>query len=46
MKGQDPDPLSDGGEQPIDVAYTIMTLSKFYRVFGDKDYNDENGNGI
>jgi len=26
------------GEQPIDVAYTIMTLSKFYDVFMDKDY--------
>jgi len=26
------------GEQPIDVAYTIMTLSKFYDVFEDADY--------
>jgi glycosyltransferase involved in cell wall biosynthesis len=26
------------GEQPIDVAYTIMTLSKFYDVFMDEDY--------
>jgi hypothetical protein len=26
------------GEQPIDVAYTIMTLSKFYDVFKYKDY--------
>jgi glycosyltransferase involved in cell wall biosynthesis len=26
------------GEQPIDVAYTIMTLSKFYDVFKNKDY--------
>jgi hypothetical protein len=26
------------GEQPIDVAYTIMTLSKFYDVFQDEDY--------
>lgn len=26
------------GEQPIDVAYTIMTLSKFYDVFKDKEY--------
>jgi len=38
MKGQEPDPLTTGGEQPIDVAYTIMTLSKFYSVFVDKDY--------
>jgi len=26
------------GEQPIDVAYTIITLSKFYDVFNDKEY--------
>jgi glycosyltransferase involved in cell wall biosynthesis len=26
------------GEQPIDVAYTMMTLSKFYDVFMDKEY--------
>jgi hypothetical protein len=26
------------GEQPIDVAYTIMTLSKFYDVFRDEEY--------
>jgi hypothetical protein len=26
------------GEQPIDVAYTIMTLSKFYDVFKNEDY--------
>lgn len=26
------------GEQPIDVAYTIMTLSKFYEAFDDKEY--------
>jgi hypothetical protein len=26
------------GEQPIDVAYTIMTLSKFYDAFMDDDY--------
>lgn len=27
-----------GGEQPIDVAYTIMALEKFYAVFGDEKY--------
>jgi glycosyltransferase involved in cell wall biosynthesis len=27
-----------GGEQPIDVAYTILALSKFYEVLGDKEY--------
>jgi len=26
------------GEQPIDVAYTIMTLSEFYDVFHDEEY--------
>jgi len=26
------------GEQPIDVAYTIMTLGEFYDVLEDKDY--------
>jgi hypothetical protein len=26
------------GEQPIDVAYTIMTLSKFYDAFADEEY--------
>jgi hypothetical protein len=26
------------GEQPIDVAYTIMTLSKFYDAFMEEDY--------
>ncbi len=27
-----------GGEQPIDVAYTILALNKFYDVFKDEDY--------
>ncbi len=26
------------GEQPIDVAYTLMTLSRFYDVFYDHEY--------
>ncbi|MBN2634413.1 MAG: glycosyltransferase [Bacteroidales bacterium] len=26
------------GEQPIDVAYTIMTLSEFYEAFSDEEY--------
>lgn len=26
------------GEQPIDVAYTVMALSKFYDVFKDPEY--------
>lgn len=27
-----------GGEQPIDVAYTILALSTFYKVFDDEKY--------
>jgi hypothetical protein len=27
-----------GGEQPIDVAYTILALSTFYEVFKDENY--------
>ena len=27
-----------GGEQPIDVAYTILALSKFYNVFKEEKY--------
>lgn len=27
-----------GGEQPIDVAYTIMALEKFYEVFDNRKY--------
>ncbi len=30
---------SHPAEQPIDVAYTIMTLSKFYDEFKDQSYN-------
>jgi glycosyltransferase involved in cell wall biosynthesis len=29
------------GEQPIDVAYTIITLSKFYDVFVDPQYRQK-----
>jgi hypothetical protein len=29
------------GEQPIDVAYTVMTLSKFYDSFNNKEYLDK-----
>jgi len=29
------------GEQPIDVAYTIMTLSKFYDVFAEEDIREK-----
>ncbi len=29
---------AEGGEQPIDVAYTIMALERFYTVFNKDDY--------
>ena len=31
----------NGGEQPIDVAYTIIALSKFYNVTKDGDYKQK-----
>jgi glycosyltransferase involved in cell wall biosynthesis len=37
-KGNKSVPVAIGGEQPIDVAYTILALSKFYDVFKDADY--------
>lgn len=30
-----------GGEQPIDVAYTVITLSKFYDALNNEDYLDK-----
>jgi len=30
-----------GGEQPIDVAYTVMALEKFYQVFKLDDYQQK-----
>ena len=38
QKGQD---AGKFGEQPIDVTGTIMTLSKFYDVFGNEDYKSK-----
>lgn len=37
-KGEEPGQF---GEQPIDVAYTIMTLSKFYDEFKDEEYHQK-----
>ncbi len=37
-KGETP---SDFGEQPIDVAYTVMALERFYDVFDDCSYLDK-----
>jgi glycosyltransferase involved in cell wall biosynthesis len=30
-----------GGEQPIDVAYTILALKKFYEAFKEEEYLDK-----
>lgn len=38
QKGEDQPTLHAGGEQPIDVAYTIIALSKFYRHFRELSY--------
>lgn len=32
-----------GGEQPIDVAYTILALSKFHEVFKEEEYKNKMG---
>lgn len=37
-KGQESVCVVIGGEQPIDVAYTILALNKFKEVFTDKAY--------
>ena len=37
-KGEDLNRDIKGGEQPIDVAYTILALSKFYDVFRTEEY--------
>jgi len=36
--GQELNPDKIGGEQPIDVAYTVISLSKFYDAFGTANY--------
>ena len=40
-KGDNLDKIVVGGEQPIDVAYTILALSKFYEVFKDETYKQK-----
>ena len=30
-----------GGEQPIDIAYTVLALEKFYSVFKQEDSNQK-----
>lgn len=35
------EPNAIGGEQPIDVAYTILALSKFYDAFKNEEYRSK-----
>ena len=37
-KGEDFVKEIEGGEQPIDVAYTILALSTFFNIFKDESY--------
>ncbi len=37
-RGNETIAIANGGEQPINVAYTILALSKFYEVFKLPDY--------
>jgi glycosyltransferase involved in cell wall biosynthesis len=39
--GQELNFENKGGEQPIDVAYTIMALSEFYETFKIEDYKNK-----
>ncbi|CAH0997955.1 hypothetical protein EMA8858_04090 [Emticicia aquatica] len=40
-KGEESNRTIVGGEQPIDIAYTIMALSKFYAVYNDSEYKNK-----
>ncbi|MCP9768666.1 glycosyltransferase [Lacihabitans sp. LS3-19] len=37
-KGEDFIKENEGGEQPIDVAYTILALTTFFNIFKDESY--------
>ncbi|OYX85122.1 MAG: mannosyltransferase [Flavobacteriales bacterium 32-34-25] len=37
-QGEDINPKKIGGEQPIDIAYTVLALSKFHEVFKEEEY--------
>ncbi|TXF79018.1 glycosyltransferase [Chryseobacterium sp.] len=39
--GQEINDSDQGGEQAIDVAYTVMALSEFYTTFKVKEYKDK-----
>lgn len=37
-KGEEENRVTIGGEQPIDITYTILALNKFYAVYKDESY--------
>ena len=41
QKGHKKDVNEIGGEQAIDVAYSILALNKFYNAFGDENYKQK-----
>ncbi len=41
QKGAPVPDIHPGGEQPIDVAYTVIALGKFYDTFHDKEYKQQ-----
>ena len=40
-RGEKKLPIPSGGEQPIDVAYTIIALNKFQHVFNNENYRNK-----
>ncbi|GGD80142.1 glycosyl transferase [Emticicia aquatilis] len=40
-KGEEENRVKIGGEQPIDITYTILALNKFYAVFKDESYKNK-----
>jgi len=41
QKNEDQNEEITGGEQPIDIAYTILALNKFHEVFTEDDYDSK-----
>lgn len=40
-KGDNLDKIVVGGEQPIDISYTILALKKFHDVFEEEEYKEK-----
>ena len=41
QKNEDKNKVVAGGEQPIDIAYTILALNKFHEVFSEDNYDSK-----